>query len=146
METGGSFSGGRYHQFQVVAFNSKHDLALLRLSPGEFSFFYRNVMPMAPLAPVTGENVSVIGHPNGLGWTLTHGVVSQGQRAGWGEGELDPVPYIQHSAQVFYGNSGGPVINSDNELVGVVSQGGPWHIGMSIHLSAVKSFVLSELI
>jgi S1-C subfamily serine protease len=59
---------------------------------------------------VDGEPVFVIGHPEGLKYTLSTGLVS-GLHA----------PMIQISAAVSPGNSGGPVYDDHGDLIGVVS-------------------------
>jgi len=62
---------------------------------------------------VLGSKVVVIGHPWGLSWTVSEGVVSAKQR------RPGPNPkYIdQIDAKLFQGNSGGPVFNQDGEVV-----------------------------
>lgn len=79
-----------------------------------------------------GERVFAIGHPFGLEWTLTSGVVSYLDRTfpdGW---------FIQTDAALNPGNSGGALINTRGELVGInaalFSVGG-WHIGLGLALS-----------
>ena len=141
VDTAGDFSNARWHMFVVSALDIQNDLALLTLAPGEFPVFLHASIDLSPVAALPGENVVVMGHPAGMGWSLTAGVVSNAARrshAGAGGGVL----YVQHSAQVYFGNSGGPVLNSRNEIVGVVSRAGPWHIGLSIHLDVVREFIL----
>lgn len=88
-----------------------------------------------------------MGHPLGLGWTLTAGVVSSEARHGWDidyEGNGVPRPlFIQHDAEVYFGNSGGVVLNDDNEIVGVVSQvhSVATHLAMSVHTDAINEFL-----
>lgn len=100
----------------VVLVDEGRDLALLKIQPRE------------PLAHVilhdgksieTGEAITVIGNP-GLGSTiLTHtmttGIVSNPDR------ELDGQHYIQSSAAVNPGNSGGPMFDSTGRVVGLIS-------------------------
>jgi len=68
--------------------------------------------------PESGEEVTVIGNP-GLGQTvlrdtLTVGVVSHPRRM------LAAMPYVQTSAAVNPGNSGGPMFDSRGQVIGVV--------------------------
>lgn len=60
-----------------------------------------------------GEKVIVIGHPWGLTWTVSEGIVSsKGRRLGENPKFLDQV-----DARLFQGNSGGPIFNEDGEVV-----------------------------
>ncbi len=60
-----------------------------------------------------GDEVLAIGHPYGLNYTATQGVVS---RAGRVQGGIN---YIQIDAAINPGNSGGPLVNNMGEVVGV---------------------------
>jgi S1-C subfamily serine protease len=61
-------------------------------------------------SPSEGENVFVIGHPEGLRFTLSTGIVSRLNGS-----------IIQMSAPVSPGNSGGPVFDDRGNLVGIVT-------------------------
>ncbi len=136
---------GHWTYFDVIRADTLDDLALLRLSSGAHVSAH-SVLELADEPPVTGERVVIVGHPAGLlAWTFTTGIVSSSQRNGWGNeypGEYVRA-YIQCSAGIYFGNSGGPVLNVDNEIVGVVSQGipGASHLGMSTHLTPIKTFI-----
>lgn len=68
-----------------------------------------------------GDPVVAIGHPYGLSYTATAGIVSKAARQ---RGQLS---YIQIDAAINPGNSGGPLVNYHGEIVGVNSfiiQGG----------------------
>jgi serine protease Do len=60
-----------------------------------------------------GETVIAIGHPYGLNYTATEGIVSKAKRLQKG------INYIQIDAAINPGNSGGPLVNSKGEIVGV---------------------------
>lgn len=60
-----------------------------------------------------GDKVVAVGHPYGLNYTATQGIVSKAARL---QGELE---YIQIDAAINPGNSGGPVLNTKGEVVGV---------------------------
>ncbi|MCL7744984.1 DegQ family serine endoprotease [Guyparkeria hydrothermalis] len=66
-----------------------------------------------------GEWVLAIGAPFGLDHSATHGIVSAIGRDLPNE---TYVPFIQTDAPVNPGNSGGPLINADGEVIGVNSQ------------------------
>ena len=60
-----------------------------------------------------GDTTVAIGHPYGLNYSVTEGIVSRASRL---QGDLE---YIQMDAAINPGNSGGPLLNSDGEVVGV---------------------------
>lgn len=136
-----------YYSFYVSEVDEDNDLALLYRNWDGKDLPTHPWLKIAGQAPEQGENVIVIGHPDGLTWTLTTGVVSSDTRHGWDApyeayGHYRPL-FIQHEASVYYGNSGGPLINYDNELAGVVVQKHPGNnnIAMSVHTSIVRQFL-----
>lgn len=60
-----------------------------------------------------GDPVVAIGHPYGMSYTATAGIVSKAERLRNG------MNYIQIDAAINPGNSGGPLINYEGEIVGV---------------------------
>jgi S1-C subfamily serine protease len=99
-------AAGVWSTADVIAAAVPLDLALLWVprhsGKGEF------VQPIAK--PTDGEPVFVIGHPEGLKYTLSTGLIS---------GLRDQI--IQISAAVSPGNSGGPVYDDHGSLLGIVS-------------------------
>lgn len=62
-----------------------------------------------------GDVVVAIGHPFGLNYTATQGVISKADRIREG------MKYIQIDAAINPGNSGGPLVNKSGEVIGVNS-------------------------
>jgi serine protease Do len=60
-----------------------------------------------------GENVVAIGHPFGLKYTATQGIISNVKH------QYNDLTYYQHDAAINPGNSGGPLVNSEGAIVGV---------------------------
>ncbi len=60
-----------------------------------------------------GDSVVAIGHPYGMSYTATAGIVSKAERLRNG------LNYIQIDAAINPGNSGGPLLNYEGEIVGV---------------------------
>jgi len=82
------------------------DLALLVVS----SEALRTLGPIASYESIrTGQQVVAVGHPLGLDYTITEGIISA-KRSGI---------LLQTSAPINPGNSGGPLINNRGEVVGV---------------------------
>ncbi len=72
------------------------------------------VLRAAPARPVLAQAVMVIGSPLGLGGTVSAGVIS-------GFRSLEGSDYIQFSAPISPGNSGGPVVDARGRVVAVAS-------------------------
>ncbi|MDR2075072.1 MAG: trypsin-like peptidase domain-containing protein, partial [Holosporales bacterium] len=96
-----------------------------------------------------GNWVIAIGNPFGLGSTVTHGIVSgKGRSIGIpGRSSLSFVDdFIQHSAQINMGNSGGCLLNVAGKVVGInnvifTTSGGNIGIGFAIPSNLAKNTV-----
>ena len=64
---------------------------------------------------IVGERVVIVGSPRGLGGTVTAGILSSVRDSG------DGFKVLQTDAAVNPGNSGGPLVNSKGQAIGVVS-------------------------
>lgn len=60
-----------------------------------------------------GDGVVAIGHPFGLKFSATQGIVSSTEFL------QDNIPYLQHDAALNPGNSGGPLVNAQGEIIGI---------------------------
>jgi S1-C subfamily serine protease len=69
-------------------------------------------LPLAPGLPEVGEAVIVIGAPEGLSNTVSTGIVSAIRR-------IQGKTLVQISAPISHGSSGGPVLNSRGQVIGV---------------------------
>ncbi|MBD0296125.1 MAG: trypsin-like peptidase domain-containing protein [Flavisolibacter sp.] len=81
-----------------------------------------------------GEVVVAIGHPYGLNYTATQGVISKVDRVREG------MKYIQIDAAINPGNSGGPLVNKAGEIIGVNSfiiRGGD-NLGFALPVSNLR--------
>jgi serine protease Do len=88
-----------------------------------------------------GEWVAAFGNPIGLGHSMTKGIVSGLARA---IDEINRVPVIQTDASVNPGNSGGPLVNLQGEVVGVnnaIASAGGGGISFAIPINAVKELI-----
>jgi serine protease Do len=128
---------------RVIGADAATDIALLKvtaLAP----------LPMLKLGSsanvAVGDAVIAIGNPFGLGQTVTAGIVSARGRTL----ENDPyIDFLQTDAAINFGNSGGPLLSTDGDVVGVTSailspSGGSVGLGFAIPAETVSS-VVSEL-
>jgi S1-C subfamily serine protease len=108
LSTGEVFDG-----FTVLAFDAKEDLAIIKI-PG-FDLPAINLGNSNELK--FGEPVMAIGSPQGLQGTATAGIVSAIRDDPFSSG----YKVIQTDAGFNPGNSGGPLLNSKGDVIGVVS-------------------------
>lgn len=122
---------------EVVAIDPTRDLALLRpdsplpvaLNPGN--------------AAEVGASVWAIGAPLGTGLALTAGIVSATGR------QIDPeepVRYLQHSAPVNPGSSGGPLLSEAGAVIGIntrIADGSRFFVGIAyaVPVSDILAFL-----
>ena len=106
-----------------LAIDPTHDLAVLKVSALDKS----SAMPLAAELPKIGESVAAFGNPRGFSFTTSEGIVSAIrtgkeiiQSIGSNEYRLDPdATWIQTTAPISPGNSGGPLVSMKGELVGL---------------------------
>jgi serine protease Do len=116
---------------EVVAVDSEHDLAVLRVKAPK---------PLKALKLggsddiMIGETVVAIGNPMGLQSTVTTGIVSALGRELQFDNGVTYSGLIQTDAPINPGNSGGPLLNLNAELIGINSaiRGDAQNIGFSI--------------
>ena len=93
-------------------------------------------LQLATLAPEVGEEVLAVGHPYGLPYTATRGIVSALDRTlEFGDGFLLQ-GLVQTDVALNPGNSGGPLLNGRGAVVGVVSCGYARAAGLSFAVPA----------
>jgi S1-C subfamily serine protease len=101
----------------VIGIDKNHDLALLKIND------VPNLVP-ATLAEssglIVGQRVYAIGNPFGLSGTMTRGIISA-IRSIRGPQNNPIEDAIQTDAAVNPGNSGGPLLNSRGEVIGITT-------------------------
>ena len=94
----------------VIYTDPLNDIAFLRVPDG---YEESGQIAISNESVNAGEQIIAIGHPLGLRFTATQGIVSKSER------KFNNVDYIQVDAAINPGNSGGPLINTRGEVVGV---------------------------
>lgn len=103
---------GRVAKATLVGADVETDLAVLKIDAGNLP-----VIHIADHHPTrTGDVVLAIGNPLGLNQTVTMGIVSA---IGRQLSSSSPEDFIQTDAAINLGNSGGALVNTDGELVGI---------------------------
>ena len=102
---------------KLVGTDKPSDLALLKVTAS-------NLHPIAvgnSDSVKVGDVVLAVGNPLGVGQTVTMGIVSaKGRSTGVGDGGYED--FLQTDAPINHGNSGGALVNTKGELVGINSQ------------------------
>ncbi len=129
---------------KIIGSDPKTDIALIKIDR-------EDDLPTVKLGDSekieVGEWVMAIGNPFGLSHTVTVGVVSAKGRT-IGSGPYDD--YIQTDASINRGNSGGPLINTAGEVIGINTAimagntGGSIGIGFAIPINMAKQ-ILEDL-
>ncbi|HET9473257.1 MAG TPA: trypsin-like peptidase domain-containing protein, partial [Steroidobacteraceae bacterium] len=136
---------GRVADLKVVGRDPDTDLAVLQLDLKE------NV-PVMPLGHSdrlrVGDVVLAIGNPVGLSQTVTQGIVSATGRGQLGVATFEN--FIQTDAPINVGNSGGALVNTNGELIGIntavlAKNLGVEGIGFAIPVNLVRG-VMSEIL
>ena len=135
-------AGGRALDARVVGVAREVDLALLQIDA--------TGLPALPLADYEalrqGDLVFAFGSPEGLRNSVTMGIVSAVAR----QPDADhAMVYVQTDAPINHGNSGGPLVNANGELVGINTfilseSGGSVGLGFAIP-STIVSVALQQL-
>ncbi|XP_029356485.1 serine protease HTRA3a [Echeneis naucrates] len=108
---------GDAYEAAVRDVDRKADIATIKVNPQK-RLPVLSLGRSAHLRP--GEFVVAIGSPFALQNTVTTGIVSTAQRDGKELGIKDSdMDYIQTDAIINYGNSGGPLVNLDGEVIGI---------------------------
>jgi serine protease Do len=138
-------SDGRTFKAKVVGTDAATDLAVVKIDGTK--------LPTLPLgdsdAVRVGDVVLAVGNPLGVGQTVTMGIVSAKGRA-TERGGNSYEDFIQTDAPINQGNSGGALVSTRGELIGINSQiltpsGGNIGIGFAIPANMAKN-VMTQLI
>lgn len=130
---------------KVVGSDPPSDLAVLKIEASG--------LPVLALGDSdrtrVGDVVLAIGNPLGIGQTVTMGIISaKGRQTGLSNGSFED--FLQTDAPINQGNSGGALVSTNNELVGINSQilspsGGSIGLGFAIPSNMARS-VMEQLI
>jgi S1-C subfamily serine protease len=136
-----SFPDGNRVPAKVVGDDLNSDVALLKLNPAGLTLTPLRLGSSTDLT--VGTPVAAIGSPFGQDQSLSVGVISATGR------DIDSLTQfrignaIQTDAAINHGNSGGPLLNSKGEVIGINAQiestgGGGEGVGFAVPVAAVK--------
>ena len=111
-----TFDGTVYAVLDVLAADREGDAAILRIDPAGAAL---SALPLSD-GVKTGNNIRVIGHPDGRFYTLTEGIVSRVFTEVTSDAEGTRT-WLTVTADYGGGSSGAPVLNEVGAVVGMVS-------------------------
>jgi S1-C subfamily serine protease len=142
------FWNGDSYPATVVGTDPSTDLAVIKVDAPA------SILKPLPLGDssklLVGDGVVAIGSPFGLEETVTSGIVSALHRQMQAPNDFTINDSIQTDAAINHGNSGGPLLNSRGQVIGVNSQirsdsGGSDGVGFAIPSDTIKT-IASQLI
>ncbi len=145
-----SFSNNEHFKARLVGVDPSTDSAVLQVQVKSRAL---KSLPLGNSESArVGDQVIAIGNPFGLDRSVTSGIVSAVQRRIEAPNQLSISHVIQTDAALNHGNSGGPLLNAQGQVIGVNAQietGGQSQgnvgIGFAIPINTVKD-VVAELI
>ncbi len=135
----------RSFQAEIVGTDPPSDLAVLKVNASGLP-----VMALGDSDRMrVGDVVLAIGNPLGVGQTVTMGILSaKGRQTGLSNGSFED--FLQTDAPINQGNSGGALVSTNNELIGINSQilspsGGSIGLGFAIPSNMART-VMEQLV
>src|SRR2546421_2327599 len=138
---------GRTLEAKLIGSDPPSDLALLKVNATGLTF----MTPGDSDKVRVGDVALAIGNPLGIGQTVTMGIISAKGRSTGGTGSGSFEDFLQTDAPINHGNSGGALVNTIGELIGINSQilsgetGGNIAIGFAIPSNMART-VMDELV
>ena len=136
------FPNGDWTDAEVLGSDVYSDLAVLDIAhrPEE-----AEPLSFADEFPTVGQQVLAIGNPYGFEGSMSQGVVSGVNRSLSGPAQFDIPNVVQTDAGVNPGNSGGPLVDTNARVVGVINAGVSEGIGFAIS-AALATRVVPNLL
>jgi Do/DeqQ family serine protease len=138
-------TNNRTFDAKVVGSDPPSDLAVLQIEGKELAALTLGDSDRVRV----GDIVLAVGNPLGIGQTVTAGIISaKGRSTGLSDGSFED--FLQTDAPINQGNSGGALVNTNGELIGINSQilstsGGSIGIGFAIPSNMARN-VMEQLI
>src|SRR5215510_634280 len=130
---------------KLVGSDPPSDLAVLKIDAKDLPVLHLGDSDKVRV----GDPVLAVGNPLGIGQTVTSGIVSaKGRATGLSDGSFED--FLQTDAAINRGNSGGALVNTNGELIGINSQilspsGGNIGIGFAIPSNMARA-VMDQLL
>jgi putative serine protease PepD len=136
------FWNGKTYPAKLVGSDNSTDLAVIKVNAPDSQLFPISLGSSSKAA--VGDPVVAIGSPFGLEETVTAGIVSALHRSIGSQSQFSIPDSIQTDAAINHGNSGGPLLNAQGQVIGVNAQirsdsGDNAGVGFAIPSDTVRS-------
>lgn len=122
---------------EIIKSSKTHDLIIFTIEVGNKVDFLK----INNTIPLKGESIITIGNPIGLNWSVSEGIIS-----GIRETTLGNI--LQITAPISHGNSGGPLLNKNGEVIGIatfnIAEG--QNLNFALHIGILDSINSNELL
>ena len=111
---------------EVIGYDANVDIAILQVNEKDLP---NEILAFSDKRPLIGDDVYALGHGMSQIWSLTKGILSYDYRRNPG---TSFVHYLQTDAVINSGNSGGPLLNEDGDVIGVntlIMSGDKFYVG-----------------
>jgi len=133
---------GRTYKAKLIGADQLSDLAVLKIDASNVPVLYLGDSDKVQV----GDVCLAVGNPLAVGETVTNGIISaKGRSTGLSNGSFED--FLQTDAPINQGNSGGALVNTNGELIGINSQilsttGGFIGIGFAIPSNMAKTVMM----
>ncbi len=133
-------NGEKHNVSAVIAFDEALDVAIIRVDKSAISGNAVSGFPSVTIADSdnikAGQTVFTLGSPLGLQNTISSGIISNVNQI------IGEDSFIQITAPISHGSSGGALVNEYGEILGITAAGidEAQNIGFAIPINAIKVF------
>lgn len=138
-----TISGLRFNVEDVVAFDASLDVAIIRISKTSLDNVSVSSFPCVEMGNSdtikAGQTVFALGSPEGLQNTISDGIISNVKQV------IGSDTFIQTTAPISHGSSGGALVNTSAQVIGITSAGilEGENLGFAIPINVLKQFDLT---
>lgn len=140
-----TINGSIYDVTSVIAYDVSLDIAVIRVSKTSTSGKKVSGFPKASMGDSdsikAGQTIYALGSPVGLQNTISNGIISNVKQIVGNE------TFIQITAPISHGSSGGALVNEYGEVLGITSAGitDAENIGFAIPINIINQFDLTQV-
>ncbi|MBE6606625.1 MAG: serine protease, partial [Ruminococcaceae bacterium] len=124
-----------YDVIGIYDYDDTQDWAVLKIDGADFDY-----LELSQSSVNVGDTIYAIGSPVGFDDTITAGIVSNAQR------RIRDINYIQISAPISHGSSGGALLNTEGQVIGITSAGidTAQNLNFALPISCIENADISE--
>lgn len=135
-----TINGDNFDVINIIAYDAELDVAIIKVSKTSSEGKTVSGFPCVTMADSdkikAGQTVYALGSPVGLQNTISNGIISNVNQ------KVDDESFIQITAPISHGSSGGALVDEYGEVLGITSAGidEAQNIGFAIPINTVKMF------